>query len=101
MDTTYEVIVIGGGLAGLAAAATAEAAVRKAGRPGKVLVIDRQQPGGRATTDERAGYLLNRGAHALYKGGPGSQALKRLGVDVKGARPRLHAPKILVDGELQ
>jgi len=95
MDTTYDVIVIGGGLAGLTAAATASNAGVS------VLVVDRQQPGGRATTDERTGYLLNRGAHALYRAGSAVEVLKRLGITPRGSVPTLDQPTVLVDGDLQ
>jgi len=82
MDTTtYDVIVIGAGLAGLVAA-------QQATRAGaRVLVVDGQQPGGRARTDEHAGYLFNRGPHALYLGGHAQRVLESLGVDIAGGRP--------------
>lgn len=82
MDTTtYDVIVIGAGLAGLAAA-------QQATRGGaSVLVLDGQQPGGRARTDEHSGYLFNRGPHALYLGGHAQRVLESLGVDIAGERP--------------
>lgn len=84
MDDTYDVIVAGAGLAGLAAAVTAA----RAGR--RVLVVDGHPPGGRARTDDRRGFLFNQGAHALYLGGPAARVLTELGVGVPagGAPPK-------------
>ncbi len=91
METRYDVIVIGAGLAGLTAAATASAA--GAG----VLVLDRQAPGGRSSTDTRAGCFVNRGAHAFYKGSAGAGVLRRLGIDVRGSQPDLADSKLIVE----
>lgn len=84
MDETFDVVVVGGGLAGLTAAATA------AGRSASVLVLDgKRTPGGRAVTDQVGRFRFNRGAHALYRTGPGRPVLDRLGVKVRGAQPPL------------
>jgi phytoene dehydrogenase-like protein len=83
MERHWDVIVVGAGLAGLAAAATA------AGAGASVLVLDGQRPGGRASTDELGGFRLNRGAHALYRAGAGRSVLERLGVSVRGHAPIL------------
>ena len=76
MEDTYDVIVAGAGLAGLAAAATAA----RSGR--RVLVVDGHAPGGRARTDDRRGFLFNQGAHALYLGGHATRVLGDLGLPV-------------------
>src|SRR2546421_13078725 len=81
MDERYDVVVVGAGLAGLAAAATA------AGSGVSTLVLDGHQPGGRASTDERGRYRFNRGPHALYRGGEAAAVLARLGVSTPGAVP--------------
>jgi glycine/D-amino acid oxidase-like deaminating enzyme len=81
MERHWDVVVVGGGLAGLAAAATA------AGTGASVLVLDAHRLGGRARTDEVDGYRFNRGAHALYRGAAGRGVLDRLGVAVRGAPP--------------
>ena len=81
MNERFDVVVVGAGLAGLAAAATS------AGSGVSTLVLDGHQPGGRASTDERGGYRFNRGAHALYQGGAATAVLGRLGVSVAGAPP--------------
>ena len=81
MQERYDVVVVGAGLAGLTAAATAAAT------GASTLVVDAHQPGGRASTDERGRYRFNRGAHALYNGGAAEATLARLGVTAAGAAP--------------
>ena len=89
MERHWDVIVVGAGLAGLAAAATA------AGAGASVLVLDGQRPGGRATTDERAGYRLNRGAHAFYRGGAGPRRARSARRDrARGASPILDGARV-------
>lgn len=70
-----DVVVVGGGLAGLTAAcylARAGAAVTVLERSAKL--------GGRSATRELDGFLFNLGGHALYTGGATSQILDELGV---------------------
>ena len=88
------VVVVGAGLAGLAAAATAA----KAGA--EVTVLDTRSPGGRARTDEKEGFLLNQGPHALYKGGPGRDVLAGLGVRPKGHNPPLRGARAFIGGDV-
>lgn len=78
-----DVVVVGGGLAGLTAAATAAGAGRS------VVVLDGHPGGNRAATDEVGRFLFNRGGRALYRKGPGRPVLARLGVRVTGSRPPL------------
>ena len=80
MDESFDVVVVGAGLAGLAAGATAALG-------GSTLILDGHHPGGRASTDERGGYRFNRGPHALYRGGEAAAVLARLGVSTPGAVP--------------
>ena len=78
------IIIVGGGLAGLTAAATA------ALEGAEVLVLEaRSDLGGRARTVEQNGFLFNEGAHALYASAPGIAVLRTLGVEPKGKRPML------------
>jgi len=78
-----DVAIVGAGLAGLTAAATV------AGNGRSVVVLDGQQPGGRARTDVVRGFRFNRGAHALYADGVGNAVLERLGARVPGVMPPL------------
>lgn len=94
MTTTWDVIVVGGGLAGLTAGATAA----RAGA--RTLVLDTARAGGRARTAEKEGFVFNHGAHALYRGGEAFEVLHKLGIDPVGAEPPLAKYKLLVDGEL-
>ena len=92
--TASDVVIIGAGLAGLAAAAAA--ARSGAG----VVILDAVSPGGRARTDVEDGFRFNRGPHALYRAGAGRRVLARLGV-----RPATHVPPLLAslalaDGDL-
>jgi phytoene dehydrogenase-like protein len=88
------VVVIGAGLAGLTAAATAA----RAGRP--VVVVDADAAGGRASTDERNGYRFNQGPHALGKGGEAWRILGDLGVPHPGHRPPLRGSRVVRDDRL-
>ncbi|MEZ5179348.1 MAG: NAD(P)-binding protein [Acidimicrobiales bacterium] len=91
----WDVAVVGGGLAGLVAAATATDAGRR------VVLVEPRPPGGRARCDEHDGYVLNRGPRALYLGGPGHQVLEALGVDVSsGGPPPTHGARIALGGRL-
>jgi phytoene dehydrogenase-like protein len=76
-----DVVVAGGGLAGLTAAAVAAGAGRS------VLVLDGRPGGNRAATDEVGRFRFNRGPHALYREGAGRAVLARLGVTVSGGKP--------------
>jgi phytoene dehydrogenase-like protein len=80
---TVDVVVVGGGLAGLTAAATA------AGDGRSVVLLDGRPGGNRAATETVGRFLFNRGAHALYRKGAGRPVLARLGVQVTGSRPPL------------
>lgn len=77
-----DLIVVGGGLAGLIAAAK----VAQAGR--SVMVLEHARHlGGRAITTIKDGRHLNLGAHALYCGGHAFRLLKELQVPFTGAFP--------------
>ena len=89
-----DVAVVGGGLAGLAAGATAA----RAGA--RVAVVDARSLGGRARTVARDGYALNEGAHALYRGAGGWAVLESLGVHPRGATPRTDTYRVVWDGEV-
>jgi phytoene dehydrogenase-like protein len=88
MDTTTlpssraDVLVVGGGLAGLSAAAL----IARAGR--SVLVLEQAgHLGGRAATHVRDEIRWNLGPHALYCGGQAFRLFKHLGIPFTGRFP--------------
>ncbi|NJN54449.1 MAG: NAD(P)-binding protein, partial [Anaerolineae bacterium] len=82
--TAVHTAVIGGGLAGLTAAAT----LARAGK--QVLLLEKaQQLGGRAISQQRGDFTFNLGPHALYVGGGASDVLAELGVPWTGHKPSL------------
>lgn len=87
---TTDVIIIGGGLAGL----TAATYLGKAGL--KVLLLEKaQRVGGRARTRAKGEFLFNMGAHALYKDGEGVSILRELGVSFSGGQPSVGGYAVL------
>lgn len=91
-EECHDVAVIGAGMAGLSAA------VEAAGRGARVVVLDaRREIGGRARTQQRDGYALNEGAHALYVDGAAMRFLRELGCEPPGGVPDAGAG-IVVDG---
>jgi phytoene dehydrogenase-like protein len=77
------VIVIGGGLAGLAASIY----LARAGR--SVTIFERRRYlGGRAITHIRRGFRFNLGPHALYRTGGASRVYRELGVPIRGGIPK-------------
>jgi phytoene dehydrogenase-like protein len=76
------VVIVGGGLAGLAAAL-------KLGRGGLpvTLVERRASLGGRAATHREEGFALNEGAHAIYEAGAARRVLSSLGIHPRGGAP--------------
>src|SRR5689334_7018943 len=81
-NSSYDAIVIGGGVAGLAAATFVA-------RQGKRVRLFEQAHalGGRARTKAQEGFYFNIGPHALYRGGRGREVLSELGVRVSGNAP--------------
>jgi phytoene dehydrogenase-like protein len=76
------VAVVGGGIAGLAAATFAA----RAGA--RVSLFERlSEPGGRARSRAEQGFSFNMGPHALYQAGAAMAALRELGVDPAGSAP--------------
>lgn len=82
MTASNHIAVVGGGLAGLTAAATI---ARGGGHP--VVFEGAKRPGGRAQTTASGDYRFNLGPHALYRGA--QRVLADLGVEVRGANPRV------------
>jgi phytoene dehydrogenase-like protein len=80
----WDIIIVGGGLAGLAASIYAAQ-----GRARVLLLEQSAHMGGRAITTMRNGYDFNLGPHALYRGGCAAAALAELGVSISGGMPPL------------
>lgn len=87
-----DVVVIGGGLAGLTTAALVA-------RAGKSVVVREKLGalGGDARSVLRDGFTFNQGPHALYRGGPVERVLAAAGVKVRGAQPPVEG-KLVFDG---
>lgn len=82
MERQADVAVLGGGLAGLAAAAY----LARTGR--SVVVLEKSgQLGGRGRTRTQSGFRFNVGPHALYVGGAARAVLRELGVSFHGGAP--------------
>ncbi len=89
----HDVVVLGGGLAGLTAATTAALA------GATVKLLDAHPLGGRArTTTDDSGALFNGGPRALYLGGAAERVLGCLGVEVTGRRPLRSGGRVALAG---
>lgn len=90
----YDAIVIGAGAGGMSAAAHLVAAGRK------VLIVESQDRlGGRASSEEIDGFIVNRGAIAIERGSGFEQTFELLGVplDVREPQP---ATVFRIDGKI-
>jgi len=95
MASAARVVVVGGGIAGLSAAALAA-------RDGaRVTLLERRaEPGGRAQTRDDNGFLFNQGPHALYTGGAAMATLYELGIDPPGGSAPTSGALALRDGRM-
>lgn len=90
-----DVVVVGGGLAGLTAAVVAARASRR------VVLLEPRPLGGRARVDRRDGFVFNQGPRALYRDGQGRRVLDELGVPTdRGAQPLTKGSMALRRGRL-
>jgi phytoene dehydrogenase-like protein len=93
-DDAWDVVVVGGSLAGLLAATMAAGVDPAEPSPGqraeprpRVALVEPHPLGGRARVDRRDGFAFNRGPRALYVGGIAHRLLEDLGVDVTHGGP--------------
>jgi phytoene dehydrogenase-like protein len=91
----FDVVVVGGGLAGLCAASFAASG-------GARVALCESSPdlGGRARTCVKEGFCFNYGPHALYLGGSLDTALRDQGVVPRGKVPNLAAGYFVRDRAL-
>jgi phytoene dehydrogenase-like protein len=92
-NNSHDVIVIGGGIAGLAAATF----IAKSGISVRLFEQSRAL-GGRAQTKQQDGFYLNIGPHALYRGGRGIEVLRELGIEPQGHVPSVSGAFAVKDG---
>jgi phytoene dehydrogenase-like protein len=78
----FDVVVVGGGLTGL----TASIYLAEAGLS-VVLIEKAKSLGGKASTVNKKGALINMGVHALYHGGVTEEILNELNVKLEGNFP--------------
>jgi phytoene dehydrogenase-like protein len=81
-SASLDIMIIGGGLAGLAAATF----LARVGQPVTLWEKSREL-GGRAITHHAGDFRFNLGPHALYRAGRGVQVLRELGVQFTGNTP--------------
>jgi phytoene dehydrogenase-like protein len=83
MNQPYDVVIIGGGLAGYVAANY----LAKTNL--SILIVEKGlKVGGRARTDQIQNHYFNLGPHALYQKGKAKPILEELGVQLKGSSPK-------------
>lgn len=92
-NNDHDVVIIGGGVAGLAAATLIA-------RRGKTVRLFEQSHalGGRAQTKKQDGFYLNIGPHALYRGGRGIEVLRELGIEPRGRVPSVSGAFAINEG---
>jgi FAD dependent oxidoreductase len=94
-STNADVVVIGGGLAGLIAAANSAAA------GAKTILLEPRPPGGRSRSiDVGTGIRFNLGAHAMYPNAALDRCCRELGVVISGERAPSKASYFIREGRL-
>jgi len=94
----FDVVVVGGGIAGLTAAIFA---ARERGPGARVALLESvSELGGRARTREERGFAFNMGPHALYVQSTGSEVLRELGIELQGGIPPAAGSMALRGGRL-
>ncbi len=94
-SSTVDVVIVGGGLAGL----TAATFLARAGKSVR-LFEKAANLGGLAASSNHDGYWFNRGIHAIYSGGSTEDVLRELGITYTYGSPKetflLHKGRIAV-----
>ena len=93
-DIRQDVVVVGGGLAGLIAATAA------ARSGASVALVDHAALGGRARTTDRDGYRFNQGPHAVYLNGALARSLTDFGIAFPGGPPAAGHSNVVYQGEV-
>ncbi|SDO09149.1 Phytoene dehydrogenase-related protein [Psychrobacillus sp. OK028] len=94
MDNKWDVVIVGGGLAGYVAANY----LAKAGM--SILIIEKDKKvGGRARTDKINQQFFNLGPHAFYTKGNAAPILQELGIELHGKSPKLNG--LLIDNRVE
>jgi phytoene dehydrogenase-like protein len=84
MSSAADVVVIGGGLAGL----TVTTFLARAGKAVTLFEQSTKEIGGRARTSIFDEFYFNQGAHALYLSDVGAAVLQELGIAYTGGKPQ-------------
>ena len=93
-ETHTDIVVVGGGMGGLVAAAVA------ARSGASVTLIDSARLGGRARTTDKDGYRFNQGPRAVYLSGATGRVLQELGVSLPGGPPATGIASVVYRGEV-
>ncbi|WHY66634.1 FAD-dependent oxidoreductase [Neobacillus sp. SuZ13] len=84
MTQKWDIVIVGGGLAGYIAANYLSKTNLS------ILIVEKgKQVGGRARTNKMDQQYLNLGPHALYKKGKAKSILEELGINLHGKSPKL------------